>query len=223
MGGRALIGVAAAAALSVGGAAAVATARDAGPAPAAATSAAPATAAAGGVLARERFRVVLPADWRELPALLGAAAASDDDGDGDDERDAVERVGVGDPASGCYAILQVAEAETDGAPSVEALHAALAAELAAAGLAEVGPQSAADRAAVLGHMAPDPTAIVSGTRSTLPLRGLGIEGALDSELVVDLDAERAAVVSLACFDDRREPRWCRDRCEALRGSLEVTR
>jgi hypothetical protein len=157
------------------------------------------------VLEGERFRLPLPAEFRELPELAVPGA------------DAIERRGVGDPASGCYALLQVASG--DGAVEPEALHAALADALAEAGLAEVGPQTAADRAAVLGRIPPDPTATVVAGRSTLPLRGRGVEGALTTWIITG--EEQSAAVSLACFHDGREPLWCRARCDEALGALEV--
>jgi hypothetical protein len=125
----------------------------------------------------------LPAGWRELPELALAAQPG---------RVRVEsRRAYGDPASGCFALVQRVSGE--GAKAAAA-RAALATGLRARGLE------------------------VSGEGEELAFSGLGIEGRIRTA-IHDEPAGRFAAVSAACFYNGRQPERCKTQCDGLLDTL----
>jgi len=121
----------------------------------------------------------LPQGWRELPELALPARPGPV---------AIEsRRGAGDPASGCYALVQRATGEHAKAP---AARAALVAGLRKRGLE------------------------VSGEGEELAVSGLGVEGRIRTTMRDD-GAGRLAAVSTACFFSSRRPDRCKSQCDAL--------
>ncbi len=121
----------------------------------------------------------LPEGWRELPELVLEAKPA---------RVRVEsRRGYGDPASGCFALVQRVSGERARAPAVRA---ALAAGLQARGLQ------------------------VSGEGEELAVEGSGIQGRIRTA-IRDEAGGRFAAVSAACFYNGRQPDRCKVQCDAL--------
>ena len=127
----------------------------------------------------------VPAGWRELPELVAAP-----------EVGGVVRIesrrGLGDPASGCFALVQRVSAPA--AVSGEAAARALADALAATGLA------------------------VERAGEDLRFSGQGVEGTARTVSRAQ-SGERVVTTSAACFYNDREPARCRVRCDALLNSL----
>lgn len=122
----------------------------------------------------------LPAGWRELPELALVAAKTG----------AVRlesRRGYGDPATGCYALVQRASGE--------------------------GAKAAASRAALVAGLEKRGLE-VTGEGDVLAVSGLGIEGRIRTAMKDD-GGGRLTAVSAACFYNRRQPDRCRAQCDAL--------
>jgi hypothetical protein len=123
----------------------------------------------------------LPAGWRELPDLVAEST-------GPVKVD--ERTGYGDPASGCFALLQ---------------------RLSSAGKTiDAAAVRAAFGAALDGFE-------VGGTDNLLTLKGKGIEGRVVTGLRAE--GGRVAATAAACFYTDRDPDRCRTRCDALLDSF----
>ncbi len=121
----------------------------------------------------------LPEGWRELPELALAA--------GPGPARVESRRAFGDPATGCYALVQRASGKGG---KVQATRAALAAGLRRRGLE------------------------VSGEGEMLEVSGLGIEGTIRTALRDD-GGGRLVAVSAACFFNGRQADRCKAQCGAL--------
>ena len=121
----------------------------------------------------------LPDGWRELPELALAAKPG--------QVRVESRRGYGDPASGCFALVQRVSGERARAA---ATRSALAAGLKARGLQ------------------------VSGDGEVLAVDGLGIQGRIRT-VIRDEAGGRFAAVSAACFYNQRQPDRCKLQCDTL--------
>jgi hypothetical protein len=121
----------------------------------------------------------LPDGWRELPELALAAKPG--------QVRVESRRGYGDPASGCFALVQRV--------SGERARAAAARSALAAGLKARGLQ-------------------VSGDGEVLAVEGLGIQGRIRTA-IRDEAGGRFAAVSAACFYNQRQPDRCKLQCDTL--------
>jgi hypothetical protein len=121
----------------------------------------------------------LPDGWRELPELALAAKPGQVRVD--------SRHGYGDPASGCFALVQRVSGERARAA---AARSALAAGLKARGLS------------------------VSGEGEVLAVEGLGIQGRIRT-VIREESGGRFAAVSAACFYNQRQPDRCKLQCDTL--------
>jgi len=147
--------------------------------------------AAGGARAAEW--VAVPSDWRPLAELAPAPAAPESPA-----RVSVgSRRAYGDPARGCYALVQEVTAASRGFDERRAMEA-LGRDLAAAGFT-IGPDAAGLRFA-----------------------GRGFEGRLRAT-ATSPGADRIAVRSVACFYNDREPDQCRRMCDGILDSAEAAR
>lgn len=121
----------------------------------------------------------LPEGWRELPELVLEPAAK--------QVRVESRRGYGDPASGCFALVQRVSGER---ARLAAARAALVSGLKARGLE------------------------VSGEGEELAVKGLGIEGRIRTAMRSEAGG-RFAAVSAACFYNGRQPDRCKLQCDAL--------
>ena len=128
----------------------------------------------------------LPDGWRELPELELEGAGT--------EVRVETRRGYGDPASGCFALVQRMSGE---GARLETASAALAAGLRSRGLE------------------------VSGEGEELAVKGLGIEGRIRTAMRSEAGG-RFAAVSAACFYNGRQPDLCKVQCDALLDRLGGT-
>ncbi len=137
--------------------------------------------------------VTIPAGWRPLAELAGALPAH-----ASGAQVVVEsRQGWGDPAQGCFALLQRVSAPARGFHLGRA-QAALLQALQATGFT-AGPNAA--ELAFVGH---------------------GVQGRMRSTTQPEAQ-DRIAVVSLACFYNGREPDRCRPTCDAMLDSVGTGR
>ena len=137
--------------------------------------------------------VTVPAGWRSLPDLVVPVAAQ-----AAAAKVRVEgREGYGDPASGCFALLQRVSAPAVGFSEGQA-NAALLRALGTSGFT-AGPVSQAE----------------------LPFVGRGVQGRIRS--TTRQAGDRIAVLSLACFYNDREPERCRPVCDAMLDSAGARR
>jgi hypothetical protein len=121
----------------------------------------------------------LPEGWREIPELAlepGVGQVRVD-----------SRRGFGDPANGCFALVQQASGRYG---NLQRVRTALAAGLKLRGLE------------------------VSGDGEEMAVRGLGIEGRIRTALRAEAGG-RFAAVSTACFYNGRQPDRCKVQCDAL--------
>ena len=121
----------------------------------------------------------LPDGWRELPELALASKPG--------PARVESRRGYGDPASGCFALIQRASGE--GARAAAA-RAALASGLEARGLE------------------------VTGEGEELAVSGHGVQGRIRTAVREEAGG-RFAAVSAACFYNQRQPDRCKLQCDAL--------
>ena len=120
----------------------------------------------------------LPDGWRELPELALAGKPG--------QVRVESRRGYGDPASGCFALVQRV--------SGERVRAAAARSALAAGLEARGLQ-------------------VSGDGEVLAVEGLGVQGRIRT--AIRQEGGRFAAVSAACFYNQRQPDRCKLQCDTL--------
>ncbi len=151
------------------------------------------SSAAAGSAVRGRAEglegVTIPAGWRPLAELAGALPAQ-----ASGAKVVLEsRQGWGDPAQGCFALLQRVSAPARGFHLGRA-QAALLQALQATGFT-AGPNAA-----------------------ELPFVGHGVQGRMRSTTQPEAQ-DRIAVVSLACFYNGREPDRCRPTCDAMLDSV----
>jgi len=121
----------------------------------------------------------LPEGWREIPELALATLGK--------EIRVESRRGFGDPARGCFAVVQRMSGK---GVRLEAVRAALASGLRTRGLN------------------------VSGEGDELAVKGLGIEGRIRTALSGETGG-RFAALSAACFYNGRQPDRCKLQCDAL--------
>ncbi len=154
-------------------------------------------AAAGAAVAEARRGeeaegVTIPAGWRPLAELAGAIPTA---------RGApvvVEaRKGWGDPAHGCFALMQRVSAPAKGF-HLGRTQAALLQAMQATGFT-AGPNAV-----------------------ELPFVGRGVQGRMRSSTLPEAQ-DRIAVVSLACFYNGREPDRCQPMCDAMLDSVGTGR
>ncbi len=137
--------------------------------------------------------MTIPAGWRPLAELAGALPTK-----ANGAQVVLEsRQGWGDPAQGCFALLQRVSAPARGFHLGRA-QAALLQALQATGFT-AGPNSA-----------------------ELPFVGHGVQGRMRSTTQPEAQ-DRIAVVSLACFYNGREPDRCRPTCDAMLDSVGTGR
>ena len=139
--------------------------------------------AANGFFARADSRAPaapeLPEGWRELPELVLETPGT--------HVRVESRRAFGDPARGCFAVVQRLSGK---GVRLEAARAALASGLRTRGLE------------------------VSGEGDELAIEGLGIEGRIRTALAGETGG-RFAAVSAACFYNGRQPDRCKLQCDAL--------
>lgn len=126
-------------------------------------------------------RPELPDGWRELPELALAARPG--------QVRVESRRGYGDPASGCFALVQRVSGERAPAKA-KAAESALASGLEARGLQ------------------------VSGDGGELAVEGLGMKGRIRTA-IRDESGGGFAAVSAACFYNQRQPDRCKLQCDTL--------
>jgi hypothetical protein len=123
----------------------------------------------------------LPDGWREIPELALAAKPG--------QVRVESRRGFGDPASGCFALVQRVSGERARARA-KAAESALASGLEARGLQ------------------------VSGDGGELAVEGLGMKGRIRTA-IRDESGGGFAAVSAACFYNQRQPDRCKVQCDTL--------
>ena len=133
--------------------------------------------------------VTVPAGWRMLAELAVESRAAG-------VRVESRRI-YGDPAGGCFALLQRATAPAKGFNERHA-QAELLAGLQAAGF-KGGPNS-----------------------GDMPFSGRGVQGRLRAT-ATPVGEDRIAVLSAACFYNDREPERCRPMCDAMLDSAGAVR
>jgi hypothetical protein len=132
---------------------------------------------------RDAAPAALPAGWRELPELALAAPAAAGPVRVESRR------GYGDPASGCFALVQRASGE--------------------------GAQASAARAALVAGLKKRGFEVSGGTSGEeLAVRGPGMAGRIRTAIHVQAGG-RFAAVSTACFHNDRQPDRCEAECAAL--------
>lgn len=136
------------------------------------------------------IQLVVPTGWVDQPSLVAAL------GSPKTPVRVEARRGVGDPADGCFAVL-----ERISAPAGRA----------AQGAVEAGFREALDKAGFATHDA-------SGGFS---LTGHGVEGRVRL-LTASQAGQRASAVSAVCFYNHREPDRCRVSCNTLLESLAAS-
>lgn len=136
--------------------------------------------------------VTVPAGWRPLGELAVGAPARSDAGVRVESR----RL-YGQPADGCFAVLQRASVR-------------------ARGFSEDGAQTTMVRALQVAGFTAGPSA------AQLPFAGRGVQGRVRS-VVTPAGADRIAILSAACFYNGREPDRCRPMCDAMLDSAGTGR
>jgi hypothetical protein len=149
----------------------------------------PAAGSGAGARGQGVEGVTIPAGWRPLAELAGSIPAQ-----ASGAQVVVEsRQGWGDPAQGCFALLQRVSAPARGF-HLGRTQAALLQAMQATGFT-AGPNAA-----------------------QLPFVGRGVQGRMRSSTQPQAE-DRIAVVSLACFYNDREPDRCRPTCDAMLDSV----
>ena len=121
----------------------------------------------------------LPEGWREMPELVLAAKPG--------QVRVESRRAYGDPASGCFALVQRVSGER---AKAAAARSALASGLRSRGLE------------------------VSGDGEEMAVAGLGIQGRIRTAMREEAGG-RFSAVSTACFYNGRQPERCKTQCDAL--------
>lgn len=133
--------------------------------------------------------IAVPSGWRPLPGMVPEGQA------GSGAVQVESRQGVGDPALGCFALLQRVSAPVRGFDG-ERAYAAVVRELETAGFT-AGPAGA-----------------------QMPFQGRGVRGRVRT-IIAGRTADRVTVLSAACFYNDREPDRCRPMCDAMLDSAGV--
>lgn len=157
-----------------------------------APAAAPGSGAAAGT---EAGWAAVPSGWRTLAELAPEGSAPPADAPVRVE----ERRAYGDPALGCFALLQRATAPAKGFDERRVAEA-FAAELRTAGFLQGQGQGPG----------PGPGPAGAG----LSFEGRGVRGQMRFSTAADAGG-RIAVRSVACFYNDREPERCRPACDTL--------